>query len=80
VGTIATSVTRYRSMSWSARSASHLSMRTTVCSKCNEKYPNDNGDMWYMGDVTRCTASPPVSMSYRVRFALISRARLEVEF
>ena len=36
---------------------------TTVCSRCNEKYPKLSGERWYIGDVTRCTASPPASMS-----------------
>ena len=38
-------------------------MSTTGCSKWAEKYPKESGDMWYIGEVTRCTASPPGSMS-----------------
>ena len=72
VGTIWTSVTRCRSISRSAPWGSQWSIRTTVCSKLRAKNPNESGARWYIGDVTRWTASPPGWMSYRVMFELNS--------
>ena len=68
VGTMCVVVTRCCSIAASARSGSQRSISTTVCSKWSENQLKASGAVWYIGDVHRCTPSPPGVMPKRPRW------------